>query len=86
MEEVTYTFISDKIPITVRVFDDPTGFVPVYDISVKVISSTTDIVLEKIREEKQEPMKGNASAVQPPPPAKTPPAQAPVAAEKKVKG
>ena len=51
MEEISYTFISDKIPITVRIFDDPVAFVAVYNVSVNIISPTTDIVLEKIREE-----------------------------------
>lgn len=51
MQEVTYTFTSDKIPITVRIHDDEQGFVPVYEISITVISPTTDLVLQKIRDE-----------------------------------
>ncbi len=50
MKEQKYTFISKNIPINVRIYDGE-GFVPVYDISIKAISKSTDIVLQKIRDE-----------------------------------
>ncbi len=50
MQEQRYTFISDKIPIDVRIYEGD-EFVPVYDISIQAISKSTDVVLQKIRDE-----------------------------------
>ena len=47
----TYDFISDTIPITVRVYKKKNEFVPIYDVSISVISKNTEIILEKIRSE-----------------------------------
>ena len=47
----TYNFISDNIPITIRIYKKKGEFVPVYDVSISSISKNTEIILEKIREE-----------------------------------
>jgi len=47
----TYNFISDNIPITIKIYKKKGEFVPVYDVSISSISKNTEIILEKIREE-----------------------------------
>jgi|TARA_Y100000310_G_scaffold148787_3_gene148039 flagellar protein FlaI len=47
----TYNFVSDNIPITIRVYKMKGEFVPIYDVSLSTISKNTEIILEKIREE-----------------------------------
>ena len=47
----TYDFISDNIPIKVRIYNKPGEFVPIYDASISGISKHTELVLERIREE-----------------------------------
>jgi len=47
----TYNFISDNIPITIRIYKQKGEFVPIYDVSISSISKTTELILEKIREE-----------------------------------
>ncbi len=47
----TYNFISDNIPITIKIYKRKGEFVPVYDVSISSISKNTEIILEKIREE-----------------------------------
>jgi len=47
----SYAFLSNKMPITVRIFTVSGEFVPLYEISISKISENTEIILEKIREE-----------------------------------
>jgi len=47
----TYDFISDNIPIKVRISTREGEFVPIYEASISGISKHTQIVLERIREE-----------------------------------
>ena len=47
----TYDFISDKIPITIRIYNKKGEFVPIYDVSISSISKNTELILEKIRQE-----------------------------------
>ncbi|MBI2542062.1 CpaF family protein [Candidatus Woesearchaeota archaeon] len=47
----TYNFISDQIPITIKIYKKRGEFVPIYDVSISSISKTTEIILEKIRAE-----------------------------------
>ncbi|MBI2650690.1 type II/IV secretion system ATPase subunit [Candidatus Woesearchaeota archaeon] len=47
----TYNFISDNIPITIKVYKKKGEFVPIYDVSISSISKHTELILEKIREE-----------------------------------
>ncbi|MBI3034851.1 type II/IV secretion system ATPase subunit [Candidatus Woesearchaeota archaeon] len=47
----TYNFVSDNIPITINIYKKKGEFVPIYDVSISSISKTTEIILEKIREE-----------------------------------
>ena len=47
----TYNFVSDNIPITISIYKKRGEFVPVYDVSISSISRTTELILEKIREE-----------------------------------
>ena len=47
----TYNFVSDGIPITIKVYKKKGEFVPIYDVSISIISKNTEIILEKIREE-----------------------------------
>ena len=47
----TYNFISDEIPITIKIYKKKGEFVPIYDVSISSISKNTEIILEKIREE-----------------------------------
>ncbi|MBI2653439.1 type II/IV secretion system ATPase subunit [Candidatus Woesearchaeota archaeon] len=47
----TYNFTSDNIPITIKIYKRKGEFVPVYDVSISTITKTTELILEKIREE-----------------------------------
>ena len=47
----TYNFVSDNIPITITIYKKKGEFVPIYDVSISSISKTTEMILEKIREE-----------------------------------
>ncbi|MBI2660194.1 CpaF family protein [Candidatus Woesearchaeota archaeon] len=47
----TYNFISDNIPITIKIYKKKGEFVPIYDVSISTISKHTELILEKIREE-----------------------------------
>ena len=47
----TYNFVSDNIPITIKVYKQKGEFVPIYDVSISSISKHTELILEKIREE-----------------------------------
>lgn len=46
-----YDFKSKKIPITITIKTIPGEYVPIYEISISKISTTTEIILEKIRRE-----------------------------------
>ena len=46
-----YNFISDNIPITIKIKRIPGEFVPLYDVSISSLSKHTEIVLDKIRSE-----------------------------------
>ncbi len=45
----TYGFVTNKIPITVTIYNEKGSFVPVYDASVSKLSPTTEMILDKIR-------------------------------------
>ncbi|MBI2124750.1 hypothetical protein HYT92_03080, partial [Candidatus Pacearchaeota archaeon] len=47
----TYDFVSDLIPITIKIYKKKGEFVPIYEVSISIISKNTEIILEKIREE-----------------------------------
>lgn len=47
----TYNFISDEIPITVRILEKKEEFVLIYEVSISNITKATEIILEKIRNE-----------------------------------
>ncbi|MBI1936054.1 CpaF family protein [Candidatus Woesearchaeota archaeon] len=47
----TYNFVSDNIPITIKIYKKKGEFVPIYDVSISNISKNTEVILEKIREE-----------------------------------
>jgi len=47
----TYNFVSDEIPITIRIYKKKGEFVPIYEVSLSTISRNTELILEKIREE-----------------------------------
>ena len=47
----TYDFISEGIPITIKIYKKKGEFVPLYDVSISSISKPTELLLEKIREE-----------------------------------
>ncbi len=47
----TYDFVSDEIPITIKIYKKKGEFVPIYEVSISIISKNTEIILEKIREE-----------------------------------
>jgi flagellar protein FlaI len=47
----TYDFTSDDIPITITIYKKRGEFVPIYDVSIASISKTTELVLERIRQE-----------------------------------
>jgi len=44
-----YTFNSDNMPITIKVYMKEGEFVPIYDVSIASISKTTEMILEQIR-------------------------------------
>ncbi|MBU0980009.1 MAG: Flp pilus assembly complex ATPase component TadA [Nanoarchaeota archaeon] len=46
-----YKFSSQDVPITVRIFRAKGEYVPIYEVSIASISSTTELILEKIRME-----------------------------------
>ena len=47
----TYNFISDNIPVTINIYKKKGEFVPIYEVLISSISKTTEIILEKIRDE-----------------------------------
>ena len=47
----TYTFNSMEVPVTVTIERTKEDFVPIYNINIAALSSTTTMILEKIREE-----------------------------------
>lgn len=47
----SYEFLSNKIHITIRIFERADEFVPHYDIQIASISKTTEMILEQVREE-----------------------------------
>lgn len=47
----TYNFVSNKIPISIKIFMKSGEFVPLYHVSITSISPTTEVVLERIRKE-----------------------------------
>ncbi len=46
-----YNFVSNEIPIKIRIYTEKKEFVPIYDVSISSISKNTEIILEKIRQE-----------------------------------
>ena len=46
-----YNFVSNEIPIRIRIYTEKKEFVPIYDVSISSISKNTEIILEKIRQE-----------------------------------
>ncbi len=46
-----YSYTSNKMPISIKVYRTEGEFVPLYEINISSISKTTEIVLEKIRQE-----------------------------------
>ncbi|HHI04137.1 MAG TPA: CpaF family protein [Candidatus Woesearchaeota archaeon] len=46
-----YNFVSNEIPIKIRIYTEEKEFVPIYDVSISSISKNTEIILEKIRQE-----------------------------------
>ncbi len=46
-----YNFISNEIPIKIRIYTEKDEFVPIYEVSISSISKNTEIILEKIRQE-----------------------------------
>ena len=53
MEQIKeqYTFESDKVAINVKIYTNDKDFVPIYEPSIKNISKTTEIILDRIRDE-----------------------------------
>lgn len=47
----SYNYMAGQIPIQITIKKDPNEFVPVYDLKISSISSLTNLVLEKIRQE-----------------------------------
>ncbi|MBN1156768.1 CpaF family protein [Candidatus Woesearchaeota archaeon] len=47
----SYEFLSDKMPISIRIFSRRGDFVPTYETSIASISESTEFILEKIRQE-----------------------------------
>jgi len=47
----TYEYYSGKIPITVFIVKEHGEFVPIYKIQISAISKTTEMILEKVRQE-----------------------------------
>lgn len=46
-----YEFVSDKIPVIIKICKMESEFVPIYNISISSLSQATEIILEKIRKE-----------------------------------
>lgn len=46
-----YDYVSKKIPVTITVSQIEGEFVPIYEVSISSIGGTTEIILEKIRQE-----------------------------------
>ena len=51
VELEVYEFVSKKIPVTITISKPADSFVPIYDVSISSIGKTTELVLEKIRQE-----------------------------------
>lgn len=47
----TYNFVSKKIPVTITISKKRGEFVPIYEVSISSIGGTTELILEKIRQE-----------------------------------
>lgn len=47
----TYNYITKKIPVTITISRELGEFVPIYEVSISSIGGTTELVLEKIRQE-----------------------------------
>jgi len=47
----SYQFMSKNIPINIAVKTLPNEFVPIYEVSISQISRTTELILEKIRQQ-----------------------------------
>ncbi|MFH0875717.1 MAG: type II/IV secretion system ATPase subunit [archaeon] len=46
-----YNYKSKNIPIEINIFKSANEFVPIYDVSISQISKTTELILEKIRQQ-----------------------------------
>lgn len=46
-----YTFVSDNVPVEVKVINKPGEFVPIYQASILHIEKSTEAILDKIRDE-----------------------------------
>ena len=46
-----YSFMSENIPVSIRILVADHEFVPIYELAISNISKTTEIILNKIREE-----------------------------------
>ncbi|MBW3012101.1 Flp pilus assembly complex ATPase component TadA [Candidatus Woesearchaeota archaeon] len=46
-----YSFKSENIPVSIRIIQADKEFVPIYELSISNISKTTEIILNKIRDE-----------------------------------
>jgi len=46
-----YKFNSNGMPIEIKIYKTKEEFVPIYDVSISLISKNTEIILEKIRQE-----------------------------------
>ena len=46
-----YDFVSKKIPVTITIIKNKGEFVPMYTVSISSIGGTTELILEKIRQE-----------------------------------
>ncbi|MBN2457550.1 type II/IV secretion system ATPase subunit [Candidatus Woesearchaeota archaeon] len=44
-----YKYDSDNMPITIKIYNVPGEFVPIYEVSVSAISETTEMILDQIR-------------------------------------
>ncbi|MFH0978937.1 MAG: type II/IV secretion system ATPase subunit [Candidatus Woesearchaeota archaeon] len=47
----SYEFLSDKMPISIRIVKSTQDFVPLYIVTISSISKNTEIILERIRKE-----------------------------------
>jgi len=47
----SYQFSSENIPVSVKVILKEDEFIPIYELSISNISKTTEIVLDKIKDE-----------------------------------